>query len=472
MHQVLFHVPLFKDSFPPDGIPVYGFGAMLFITFVACTIWGTQRAKSVGLDAPRVQDMAIVLFLSGIIGARILYMIQYSHQFPSNDVLGLIGAFFQIWKGGIVFYGAAFGGAVGYGLFYWFVLRKLKIDGWRLADAVAPIICLGLAIGRIGCYLNGCCWGQIACEETRPVPLGAAHFPLLPAHDQRQLVSQAPNVAYAYVQTSGGFALAGRSRLGPDDPRSVVIGVEPGSAAEKAGLKPGDKIVKVNGRPNGVVASVTGEVRENVKAAVDQFRKEGLQVNEPEGGAKNEPDRSPRVYFDDYAQFVQARERVEQGALPVKLTAADYLWDDAANWPRGQEELRLGVLRDGKEIDLPPFIPRTVGLYPTQLYETISMVLLIFVLLAYYPFRRHDGQLLILCMIGYAVHRFINESIRIEPSYSLGLTLSQWGSVVILVVALGLEAYLWRVMPSRWAGESAPATPGGGEAAGGTTKPV
>ena len=41
---------------------------------------------------------------------------------------------------------------------------------------------MGLAIGRIGCYLNGCCWGQVACEECRTIPLGAAHFPLLPAH--------------------------------------------------------------------------------------------------------------------------------------------------------------------------------------------------------------------------------------------------------------------------------------------------
>jgi prolipoprotein diacylglyceryltransferase len=450
MHQVLFHIPLFKDSFPPDGISVPGFGAMLFVTFVACTVWGTVRAKSVGLDQYRVQDLAIVLFLSGIVGARLLYMIQYSNQFPSDPV-GLLLSFFQIWKGGIVFYGAAFGGAVGYGLFYWYVLRKLKIDGWRLADALAPIICLGLAIGRIGCFLNGCCWGQIACEETRPVPLGAVHFPLLPAHDQRQLVSQAPNVAYAYVQTSAGFVIAGRNRFAADDPRSVVIGVEPGSAAEKAGLRPGDKIVKMNGRPNGVVGAVRGS-SDKVKAALDEFRKQGLRVEETDA-ADEDREWAARVYFDDYDKFAQAVDRVHLGAFDIGLTAShDYLWEQVRNWPRGGEELSLGVLRDGQVIDLPQFVPRTLGLYPTQLYETISMVLLILLLLAYYPFRRHDGQLLILCMLGYAIHRFINESIRIEPSYALGLTLSQWGSVVIAAVALGLEVYLWRVMPSRWAG--------------------
>src|SRR5207245_2884095 len=97
------------------------------------------------------------------------------------------------------------------------------------------------------------------------------------------------------------------------------------------------------------------------------------------------------------------------------------------------------------------FEPRTVGLYPTQLYETISMVLLILVLLAFHPLRRHDGEVMVLLMVGYALHRFINESIRVEPTYAMGLTLSQWGSVVILAAAVGLEILLWRIMPSRWA---------------------
>jgi phosphatidylglycerol:prolipoprotein diacylglycerol transferase len=452
MHQVLFHVPLFTERFPPDGIPVYGFGAMLFITFVACTWWATRRGKGVGLGPERVQDMAIVLFISGIVGARVLYMIQYANQFPDKSLLGLAAAFFQIWKGGIIFYGSALGGAIGYGLFYWYVLRRLRISGWRLADAVAPILCLGLAIGRIGCYLNGCCWGQVACEETCPVPLGAAHFPLLPAHARDQLVLEKE------LQTSAGFAIATRSRLGTDDPRSVVVAVEPGSPATAAGLRPGDKIVKVNGQPNAIVAGVSAEgdgTPEQVKAALDDLRKHGARVEES-------PDHAPRAYFDDYAQFSQAIDRVRQGTLPVRLTATDYLWDLARDWPRGRNDITLGVERKreggGTEvIDLPAFTPRTVGLYPTQLYETVSMLLLILLLLAYYPYRRHDGQLLSLCMIGYAIHRFVNESIRIEPTVGgTPLTLSQWGSVVIFVAAVVMEAYLWRVMPSRWATTPAP----------------
>src|SRR5262245_5465840 len=239
MQQVLFTIPIFKESFPPDGVPVYGFGAMLFITFVAVTIWGTRRAKAVGMPGERFQDMVIWLFVSGIIGARVLYMIQYANHFPDQSIGGLLSAFFKIWEGGIIFYGSALGGALGYGLFYWFILRPLHVSGWPLAAAVAPLLALGLAIGRIGCFLNGCCWGQVACEECHTVPLGGAHFPLLPAHSRSMLVRD------ERLQTTTGFAIGPKARGPFDDPRAFVIGVEAGSPADKAGVKVGDRVVKV-----------------------------------------------------------------------------------------------------------------------------------------------------------------------------------------------------------------------------------
>jgi phosphatidylglycerol---prolipoprotein diacylglyceryl transferase len=398
MQQVLFTLPIFKNSFPPDGIPMYGFGAMLFVCFVAVTLWGSRRAKRTADMAPeRFQDMVIWLFVSGLIGARTLYMIQYSHTFPDQTLGGLLGAFFKIWEGGIIFYGSALGGVIGYGLFYHFVLRRLHVDGWKLADAVAPLLALGLAIGRIGCYLNGCCWGQVACEECRPVPLGAAHFPVLPAHARQQLVGDThPKEPSQRLQSATGFirvpqlTLDGKTAL-------VVRAVEAGSEAEAAGVKEGDRITYVNGEKN------------------------------------------------------------EMGPISDKLEQMIYAW------PRGKSTLTLTVDRTEsgvtKTIELPPFAPRTVGLYPTQLYETVSMGLLILFLLAYYPYRRHDGQLMVLLMVCYAFHRFVNESLRIEPPFPEGsvLTLSQWGSVIIFLAAVGIEIYLRKTQPSRWAGGAAPA---------------
>lgn len=436
MQQVLFNIPFFKGVwiFPPDGIPVYGFGAMLFITFIVCTLWATRRGSAVGMPPEKVQDMVIWLFVSGIIGARVLYMIQYSNQFPDKSIGALIVAFFQIWKGGIIFYGSALGGVAGYGLFYWYILRRLNVSGWQLADAMAPILALGLAIGRIGCYLNGCCWGQVAVEEVCPVPLGGAHFPLLPAHARDQLVRENG------LQTSTGFTIVPRDRgANATDPRSVVQFVERDSPAFDK-LKPGDRIVAVNGRPNAIVVEALGAT-EKVAKAMEELRKQP--------GAKDDGAPERGVAFDDPKDYERAVATVDRPGAGITIVDSDGLAEMVRDWPRGQHELQLTVLRDGKEVAVPGFVPRTVSLYPTQLYETVSMILLIFLLLAYYPFRRHDGQLMVLCMMGYGIHRYVNESLRIEPSVGSGLTLSQWGSVVIFTAAVGIEAYLWRVMPSR-----------------------
>ncbi|HSQ58569.1 MAG TPA: prolipoprotein diacylglyceryl transferase family protein, partial [Gemmata sp.] len=440
-------IPILKDYFPPDGIPIYGFGAMLFVTFAAVLLWGSLRAKKIGMEPAKFQDFMIWVFISGLIGARTVYMIQYAKQFQDHSIEGLVGAFFKIWEGGIVFYGSALGGAIGYGLFYWFVMRRLAVhvSGWQLADAVAPLLAMGLAIGRIGCYLNGCCWGQVANEQACLVPLGAAHFPLLPAHSRPQLVSE------KLLQTSTGFAVAPRRG---EDPRPEVAFVEVGSPAEQAGLKKGDRIAEVNGQSTLVLAvriadSAGPTAEEGVRAAVEAMKEKG-------GTAIANSGKEPRVKFPDYHALREAQSTT-QTARDVSIIVVDRLDEIARDWPRGKAEIKLVVERmkenGAPELVQLSFTPKTIGLYPTQLYETLSMVLLILFLLAYYPYRRHDGQLLVVLMVGYSIHRFVNESLRIEPSYTGGLTLSQWGSVIVLGLAIAIEIYLWRVMPSRWRGE-------------------
>src|SRR5947209_19995603 len=143
MCQVLFHIPVYW--FGPEGIPIYGYGAMLFVAFVVCTWLGGRLAVREGIPKERLQDLAIWLFVSGIAGARITFMIQY--HVPIYD-------FYKIWEGGLVFYGSAIGGVVGYLFFYLLVLRRQHISSWKLADIVAPCAALGLCLGRFGCLFN------------------------------------------------------------------------------------------------------------------------------------------------------------------------------------------------------------------------------------------------------------------------------------------------------------------------------
>lgn len=438
MRQFLFHIPFSEHIVTPDGWWLPGYGMMLLLAFIVVVTWGTRRAVKVGLPAPKLQDMAMVLFVSGIVGARILYMVQFKEQFPDRSILGLLVGFVSIWKGGLVVYGSVFGGFIGYLFFRHFVLKRLGINGWQLADVVAPLLAVGMAIGRIGCYLNGCCWGQVAVVECQPVPLGASfgEFPLLPAHCRKQVCappdsdSRMPQLHG--LQTSTGFTVNPNDGIGLEDPR-VVVSVEPGSEAAKAGLKPGDTILSVNGEDNRILLTVRGR-NDALKLAIESLA--GSHID------------SHDVLHASYTDLTAYRNaRVKLATLAgVNIIVHDRLWELASDWPKGDRGLKLIVLRGGKEMPI-EFTPRTITFFPTQIYETVSMLLLTFLLVAFQPFRRHDGQVMVLLMLGYAAHRFLNEAIRIEPTYAFDLTLSQWISVLIFVTGLTLELFLWKTQP-------------------------
>lgn len=369
MQQVLFRIPGL-------GVPVYGFGMMLFLVFVVTTWLAGRRAEREGMPQQKVQDLVLWTFLGGLLGARIFYVVQYHISDPLE--------FFRIWNGGIVFYGGAIGGAIAAIILHRRVLKPLNISPWRLADVLAPSIAIGLCLGRIGCFLNGCCYGHAACPGAP-----AVHFPTMTAPSQ-EFVNN--------YQTSAGFAMEPKFSLDPKaDVNRTVGAVEPGSPAEAAGLERGDVIVAVDGKP-----------------------------------------------------------------VP---TYQDLVNDLITERPRGKKDVTLTVRRGDHEQVLGPFVPRTIGLVPTQIYESVTMFLIFLVLLALYPLRVYDGQLMVVLMVCYGVHRFFNETLRHDtPTYyldlfgshiPLGLTISQWISIGIFTA--GVLLHLWRRRyPLRPAADSVP----------------
>ena len=85
-------------------------------------------------------------------------------QFPTQNGNAFL-QFFKIWDGGIVFYGSAIGELIAGIIARRRFLSRFNISMFTLADVVAPSIAIGLCLGRVGCFLNGCCWG------TSPVPI-------------------------------------------------------------------------------------------------------------------------------------------------------------------------------------------------------------------------------------------------------------------------------------------------------------
>ena len=144
MQQILFRVPGLN-------LPLYGFGLMLTIALFASMYLTEWRARREGLGDVKVDVLAIWVLIGGLIGARAFFVIEYRHQLKS------LWQIFEIWNGGIVFYGSIIGGAVGFEVY-----RRLHPFPIRpMMDAIAPALALGIAFGRIGCFLNGCCYGDV-----------------------------------------------------------------------------------------------------------------------------------------------------------------------------------------------------------------------------------------------------------------------------------------------------------------------
>jgi prolipoprotein diacylglyceryltransferase len=313
MQQVLFRIPIKVPGWMPEGIPIYGFGTMLFLAFVLCTWLAGRRGEKEGIRKETLQDLAIWLFVGGIIGARLTFLLVEGDpgQPWATRLLSALTEFFKIWDGGLVLYGSVIGGVVAYILAYFLVFRKQGLSSWKLADVVAPAMAVGLCLGRIGCFLNGCCYGAVACPDCLQV-----HFPL----------SSMPRFALVKdgYQTPAGFTMAENAT----DDRTVGA-VAAGCAAAGSGLQSGDVIVKLRDFPSA--------------------------------------------------------------------------------------DLALTVTRGNQEIPLPPFRPYTLGLYPTQLYESISMFLVFLMLTAYFAIRRRPGEAMAFFMFCYGLQRYLVEMLRDDP---------------------------------------------------------
>jgi len=135
------------------GIEIYSYGLMLAIAFLAGILGMKRMIRQKGLDVSfdTVIDLAVWVLIGAIVGARLAYIItdfRYFLSFP--------GEIFKINSGGLAFHGGLIGG---FGAGYWFT-RVRRIPTWQLADLAAPLIALGYALVRVGCLLNGCCYGK------------------------------------------------------------------------------------------------------------------------------------------------------------------------------------------------------------------------------------------------------------------------------------------------------------------------
>lgn len=150
---------------------VYSYGVMVALGFALATAFVYIHAPKFGIDRNNVVDLMILMLVFGIAGARVFYILQNFTYYRLNP-----SEMLNLSKGGLVWYGAFIAG-LGVSAIY---IKIKKMDFWASLDLAAPYIALAQALGRVGCFLNGCCYGvTMADGELHPTQLYSAAALLL-----------------------------------------------------------------------------------------------------------------------------------------------------------------------------------------------------------------------------------------------------------------------------------------------------
>ncbi|MCK5306940.1 MAG: prolipoprotein diacylglyceryl transferase [Candidatus Omnitrophica bacterium] len=142
MHPVIFRI---------GPLTIYSYGVMLSLAFLTAVSLMAARSKKAGLNPDIILDLSVCLLISGIIGGRLLHVglnLGYYTAYPREIIM--------LHHGGLAYQG----GVVLAGLCGFWYLKKKKISFLKTADFVVPYVALGQFLGRIGCFLNGCCYGR------------------------------------------------------------------------------------------------------------------------------------------------------------------------------------------------------------------------------------------------------------------------------------------------------------------------
>ncbi|MDR1520195.1 MAG: prolipoprotein diacylglyceryl transferase [Planctomycetota bacterium] len=147
MLRILYVIPI------GGGLPIFGYGLFLMLGFVAGLLLACRRGKAAGFSTDAVLDVGIISTVSGIIGARAAYL--------ALDYQPVAGGFLEwlaVWQGGLTFQGGLLLSCIA----VYAYLKGKNLPIAKMMDVFAPSLALGVGLGRLGCLMNGCCWGKIA----------------------------------------------------------------------------------------------------------------------------------------------------------------------------------------------------------------------------------------------------------------------------------------------------------------------
>ncbi len=385
MHPELFTLPIF-------GITIKSYGFCLMVGFLSAVWLAMRRAQRVKADPDTVLDMSFLVLLFGVGGARVFYVVHY-WQLQFAGTSNKLWAVINITQGGLEFLGGFVGALIA--IVIYAVWKKVSIRLYL--DILAPSVMWGLALGRIGCFFNGCCFGAMCVMPStgQPAYSWAVRFPFAsPAH-WRQWEDREVTVPAELITTA-------RGALQPSllSPSLLSMPVEKRERPTRRYEELSEQYTRAKAQaPN-------AKETDRLKAAMEAAEKKKRD-------------------HDGELIALRLAEQYPSRIAPARRTSVSELEDLAAQY-------------------------RSVPVHPTQLYSSIHAMLLSGVLSTLFYLRKRHGVVIGALCVLYPIARIILERIRVDNPHDIaGLTASQFVAVSLLILGIVYLVVLYKWLPER-----------------------
>ncbi|MBI5723914.1 MAG: prolipoprotein diacylglyceryl transferase [Planctomycetes bacterium] len=434
------------------ALRIYGYGLMLVLGFLTAILIGQRRARRCGENPETLTQCGIIALVGGVLGARIAYVIEQAIKHPEMSPKSLLDIV-DVTSGGLIY----FGGLILAMLLVLVYLFAKRLPVRRYLDILAPSLMIGLAFGRAGCLLNGCCYGGL-CDAHWPL---AQTFPMY----SKPLLNLSGNGG-PFVEGQGmcpSYADQYRNGTVKPDERLVnrfvsVPSVLPGgkkvplplvlSVGEFHGRLYTDQLttmlaspeearsafVRLAGSPE---ARLDEQTWQKDLARGDGFLRGSEQWNE---AAAFDSDHNGRLSFDEAWKYLQTR---------LQLTTDKF--DADGDWKLNDAERTAANEYLQADLNAIASDQHTLPVRPAQALGIINALLLACLLAAYGRRRTREGQVFAMMLILYPITRFLEELVRADNPHNLlagVLTHNQYTSIALLALGVIMMMRLRRLGPS------------------------
>ncbi len=420
------------------SLRVYGYGLMLVAGFLVGIYLARWRARRSGEDPDVVTHCGMLALLGGIVGGRIAYVIQHwSAEFATAPRPW--AAVLDVSSGGLTYHGGLILAAV---MVVVYLLAK-RLPVRRYLDIVAVSLLVGLAFGRVGCLLNGCCFGE-QCSADWPAGM---RFPMYSkplvrlsggpggfSHDDQ-------DASPVYMHQFSTGAVEPDERLFDRSPRRLWPLSSLHGRLERDQL---DRLFDESAWKQGFGA-LAGDDGWIDKGEWQRAREAGDGLlrgseNWTEAVTHFDEDFDGALNFTEFSDYMRAR----RGWVLARFDANGDGELNASEYHAANEYLQADLYELAAAT-------RSAAVKPAQPLAIIGALLMAGLLFVFYRMRRREGQVFALFLVAYPLMRFFLESLRDQNAHDLShgvMTHNQITALALAAAGVVMLAGLQRMSPS------------------------